>query len=142
MVLDRVFEIMFARFRRRYGEAQLRFAWGQAASATSGFLVLPIAAAVIVGTALSYGFVRLGTPDQHTHFGSLLGVLAMLSTFVLLRIRFKKYLVFPPTLSDIESPSDRKYIFWFRASTVTIFIVVCLAGYLLRRNGVSFMQGL
>jgi putative Mn2+ efflux pump MntP len=141
-ILDRVFELIFARFRRNLGDNQLEFAWRRAANAVSGFLVLPIAAAMLVLVTAVYALTGYGTPVDHRRYGQIAGVVVILLTFMMLHRRFKKYLFSPPVLTRAESREERLYVFWFRAVAIAIFILVCVIGFSLRKAGVHFIQGI
>jgi hypothetical protein len=140
--IDRIFEIIFARFRRQLGEAHLDFAWRRASSAVSGLLVLPIAAAMLLLTIIVYGVTRAGTAAQRTHVGELFAAITVLLVFALLKVRLKKYLSHPPPLPEAESADDRRYVFWFHTSVVAIFVLVCLVVFVLHASGVRFIQGI
>lgn len=142
IILDRVFELIFARFRRNLGDKQIEFAWRRATNTVSGFLVLPIAAAMLVMVTGVYALTGYGTPVDHGRYRQISGVVVVLLTFVFLNRRFKKYLYSPPMLTQRESREERLYVFWFRAVAVAIFVLVCVIGFALRKAGVHFIQGI
>lgn len=141
-MIDRVFQTIFARFRRELGDSHMEFAWRRAASTVSGMLVLPVAAIAIVLIIVLYAFTHAGSPSYRTHVGELFGVAGVVGTFAFLHIHFKKFLVLPPMLPEMESPADRSRVLWFRVLSIGVFVVVCLIGLVLRMTGFAFMDGI
>jgi hypothetical protein len=56
--------------------------------------------------------------------------------------RFRKYLSAPPDLPSDESRTETHLVYWFRAFSVGLVFIAWLTGFLLRRAGLSFLQGL
>lgn len=140
-ILDKVFEVLFARFRREMGEANLESAWRRASFRVSTFVGWPLAVTLVMLMAVFYAVVAVGSPPEHKRWGQLIaGVLGVLLSLRLDR-RFRKYLAAPPKLSAEESPLERRLVFWFRTTCYAVFGLVCLVGFLLRENGVQVLQG-
>lgn len=141
-MLDLVFRIIFARFRRELGDSHLEFAWRRATATVSGMLVLPVAAIAISLTVALYAVTQAGSPTYRMHVGELLGVIGVVGTFLSLHVHFKKFLTLPPELPEVESLADKRRVLWFRVLSIGTFIVVCLIGFALRKAGFAFMQGI
>ena len=93
-ILDHVFRLVFARYHRETGNRSVDSAWRSATNKVCGYLVLPVAAALIA----------------------------------------------PPALPAEESSAETRFLFWFRA--IGAFAATCVLGFLLRRAGAEFLQGL
>jgi len=141
-LIDRIFEILFARFRRQLGESRLDFAWRRAINAVAGLLVLPIVAETLLLTIIVYGLTGAGTAAQRTHTSGLFAVVTGLFIFASLMIRLRKFLSHPPRFPEAESADDRRYVFWFHVSAVAMFVFTCLLGFVLHAAGVRFIQGI
>lgn len=129
--MDRVFVVIFARYRRKLGDAEIDAAWRIASNRVTSFIVLPIAALVVVTTLLLYWFEGIQSSISQ-HDKSLTQVVAVLVGLVLiifLEKRFKKYLLSPPVLAVKESIEDGMLVVKFRIISVGIFLGVCLLGY-------------
>jgi hypothetical protein len=141
-MFDRVFQIIFARFRRQYGDSNLEFAWRRATTTVSGYLVLPIAGAVIVVVMLIYALTGAGTIAQHLEYGQVVGVILWLCSFALLRRRLKRFLSRPRVLIQEEALSDARYVFWFRIGTAALFALACVVGSILHGAGRHLLRGM
>lgn len=131
--LDRVFLVVFARWRRKKGSSNLESAWFNASYRVSTYISWPIAAAALILVALAYTLFRTGSPAAHKHIVQIIGVIAWLLVGFLLDRRFKKFLYDPPALTHDESTSDKQLVLRFRAISLGVFAVTCLVGYLLHR---------
>jgi hypothetical protein len=141
-IIDKVFQVVFARYRRKLGDSNLESAWRRAINTVSGYLVLPVAAAVLVLIAMTYSYMGTGTPNEHKQTGQIIAGTAGVVIFYLFRRRFRKYLSFPSVLASLEARADTRLVFWFRATAVGIFALTCLVGFLLHQAGFRFLQGL
>jgi hypothetical protein len=139
--VDTVFRIVFARYRRKFGELKFDSAWFRASYAVSTYVSWPIAAATWVGVMLAYAIIRAGTPIEHKRWGQFAGAVAWLIVSAWLDHRFKTYRLHPPALAAEESPAEKQLVFRFRAVSIAVFAWVCLVGFLLHRMGVEFLQG-
>lgn len=135
--IDRVFLTVFARYRRKLATSSGNSAWVRAVGKTTGFLILPLTAAVFVLIELVYLFTGWGTPADHLNWGKATSVATWLATAFLLQARFTKYLRDPPSLPAEESPSDRRIVLWFRVVSAGIFVAVCVTEFLLGGTGAS-----
>jgi hypothetical protein len=136
-LLDRLFVVVFARYRRK--DSNLESAWLRAANRVSGYLVLPVAAATLVLIAIVYSFMQTGTPIEHKRTGQIFTGVAGVLIFYMLNRRFRQYLSVPPALPSLETRTDTQLVFWFRLISVGIFILACLTGFLFHRAG--YLQG-
>jgi hypothetical protein len=141
-MLDQVFKTIFARFRRELGDSHLEFVWRRATGVVSGMVVLPLAAVAIIVIAVVSGLTKTGSPASRMHLGELIGIVEVVGALVLLRVHFRKFLVFPPKLPEVESSADARRVLWFRVFSVAIFVLVCLMGLVLRKAGFQFIQGI
>jgi hypothetical protein len=138
-MLDRVFLVFFARWRRKKGSCNLESAWFNASYRVSTYISWPLAAAALILVALAYAVFGTGSPTDHKHTGQIIGVIAWLVAGFLLDRRFKKFLNDPPALTHEESASDKQLVFRFRAISLGLFAVTCLVDYLLHRA--QLLQG-
>lgn len=134
-ILDKVFQLIFARFRRKYGDSQIEFAWRRASYRMTIYTCLTVCACVAIFMVGGYSLLKIGTPAEHRRWSGIAAGIIGLITSVLLDRRFKKYLISPPPLSAIETNEEARYIFNFIAASFGIFVLTCLAGYLLHRAG-------
>jgi hypothetical protein len=134
-ILDRVFQVIFARYRRKLGESNLESAWRRATNRVSGYLVLPIAATAGALVLMMYAFTGAGTAAEHKRSVQMITVVAGVVVFYLLDQRFRKYLQTPPALPSVEARADTQLVFWFRVIAVGIFALTCLVGFFLHQAG-------
>jgi len=140
-ILDKVFEVLFARFRRQMGDANLEAAWRRASLRVSASVGWPMVASLVMLMAIFYAVVAVGSPPEHKRWGQVIaGAIGVLIAMSLDR-RFRKYLAVPPKLSAEESPLEARRVFWFRAVCYAVFGGICLIGFLLRESGVQVLQG-
>ena len=141
-MLDKVFQIVFARFRRRLGDSRVEFAWRRASTTVSGYLVLPIAAVAAILVAIGYAATGAGTHAEHGRTGQFLAMGTTVLVAVLLDRRFRRFLLVIPLLTPEESREDARCLFRFRVATIGIFVLACAAIFALHRLGVGFFHGL
>lgn len=136
VILDRVFEVVLARFRRQMGDAHLEAAWRRASLRVSAWVGWPMAATLVMLTALFYAVAAVGSPPEHKRGAQLIA--GALGVVIAMRLegRFRKYLADPPKLSAEESSSEARLVFWFRAVCYSVFGGICLIGFLLHESGV------
>ena len=136
-IIDRVFLVVFSRFRRKVGDSDIDAAWRGASNRVTGFLVLPIAAFMVLLTLIFYWIRGIEAPiDQRAKFITQVGAVVIgLVIVVLLERRFKKYLSVPPALSSRESLGEKRLVFRFRTIAVSVFVLICLLGILWREMG-------
>jgi hypothetical protein len=135
--IDRVFEVTFARWRRKLGDSNLESAWRRASNSISGLILFPTAA-IVIPLALSvmammhrsYSPVVKGTIQ-------IVGVMIWFLVSFLLDRRFRKFLIRPPQLDSEESFVDKRLLMRFRVTCIGSFVVFCFGGWLLHRSGVS-----
>ena len=135
-ILDRVFLIVFARYRREKKGSNLESAWYAANYKVSMYVTWPIAAAAVVLIAIIYSLVSLGTQADHKKMAQIVAVIAWVVAAVSLDRRFRKYLYDPPPLIPEESISDRQLVFRFRSVLFGAFVLTCATGMLLHLAGV------
>ena len=140
-MLDRVFLVVFARYRRKKGDSSLESAWHVASYKVSAYISWPIAAITLVFVVVAYTLVRAGSPIDHKRFGQILAVAAWLIAAFLLDRRFRKYLADPPALSPEESRIEKQLVLRFQALSFAIFAMTCLIAFLLHHAGFRFIQG-
>jgi len=141
-VLDKVFEILFARLRRKTGDSDLERSWRSASNRVAGYLALPFGAGAVVLEVVVYAVSPEGTRIEHRHWGQVIAWIAGMMAILLLSRRFRKYLSAPPALSAAESHADKRLIFWFRTLSFGSVALTCVIGLLLHHAGFRFLQGL
>jgi len=139
--LDRVFQVVFARYRRKAG-INLESAWRRAANRVSGYVVFPVASVTFVLVMAAYLLTSSGTPVEHKRTGQIIGGLAVGVVAYLMDCRFRKYLSTPQALPSSEARTDTQLYLLFRIVAVGIFILTFLLGFLLHQAGFGFLQGL
>jgi hypothetical protein len=139
--MDRVFLILFARCRRKKGDANLVSAWQRANYEVATYISWPISAITLVLVLMGYAVLRAGSSADHKDFAKIAGVIAWLVVAFLLDRRFRKYRLAPPKIALDESPDEKHLVFRFRAIAFGVFAFTCLFGLLLHHLGVKFMRG-
>ena len=139
ILLDRVFEVLLARWRRKLGDSKLELAWKRANFKMSGYLLPPVATVTMLLVSASYLFLRTGSFVEHKRAVQIIGVGIWFGMSMMLERRFRKYLVDPPAVPAEESSEDRRFLLEFRVTTLGTFLLMCLAGFLLHRAGVRLL---
>lgn len=139
--LDRVFQVVFARYRRKAG-INIESAWRRAANRVSGYVVFPVASVTFVLVMAAFLLTNSGTPVEHKRTGQIIGGLAVGLVAYLMDWRFRKYLSTPQALPSSEARKDTQLYLWFRIVAVGIFILTFLLGFLLHQTGFRFLYGL
>jgi hypothetical protein len=140
-MLDKVFLVVLARCRRKRNGSDLASAWYSATYKVAAYVSWPVAATTLVLVAVVYSVLRTGSPMEHKRIGQIAAVLAWLVTAFLLNRRFRKYLYDPPMLKHEESRDEKRLVFRFRAISVGLFAIVCLAGVWAHHAGFRLLQG-
>jgi hypothetical protein len=121
-VLDRVFLLVFSRYRRKKGGDRIEAAWRGASSKVLGYLVPPICGLVTVPTVALYSFLGGGTKLQYRYWGQIGAISVIVLIGFCLDRRFKKYRSSPPLLSHEETPVEARLLLYFRAGALGIFL--------------------
>ena len=137
-LLDRVFEVVFARYRRALGDSNVSSAWRRASNKVSAYVAWPVLATVGTLTIAIYSMAGIGTPTEHKGTGQVIAVIAGIATAMLLDRRFRKYLMKPPVLATEESNSEARLVFWFHACAIGIFALAGCVFALLHVAGFNF----
>jgi hypothetical protein len=137
-MLDRVFEVIFARYRRDLGDSNIESAWRRTSNKVSAYVAWPVVAVSAALTVMTYSLLGIGSPIEHKRSVQLIAVFAGLAVAVMLDRRFRKYLATPPPLASEESHIEAQFALWFHASAIGSFILTCCVGFLLHRAGFSF----
>ena len=135
-ILDTVFQLIFARFRRRYGDSQIEFAWRRASyrmAIYTSWTVCALTSILVIG---GYTFLKIGTAADHKKVVGIAAGVAVMITAIQLDRRFKKYLASPPPLSPKETPNEARYISYFCVVSVGVLLLVGLILYLLHKDGI------
>lgn len=136
-IIDKFFELMFARFRRNTGDSQIAFAWTRASYRTTVFILLPVCGCVALTVLCYYSLFKIGTPAELKRSLTIAAAPVGLIVSVLLDRRFKKYLVSPPLVQPRESRAETRYIRLFSAGSLAVFGLICLAAYMLHEVSLS-----
>lgn len=139
--IDRVFQVVFARYRRKMGDSNLKSAWRLATNKISGYFIFPVAAAAFVLIAIARVFMgtetSVGNRDTVQIVACIIGVIA---GYILDR-RFRKYLAVPPALVSPEPHADARLVFWFRMISIGILVLAGVGGFIVRRTNPNWLQG-
>jgi hypothetical protein len=138
-MVDRVFQVIFARYRRQLGETRLEAAWRRATNTVSAYVAWPVVAASAAVVMGAYSLLGAGAPAQHKRLVQVVAVASGLLTAFLLDRHFKQYLSAPQALAYEESHADAQLVFRFHAICIGIFVTTCALGYALHRAGVKFL---
>jgi hypothetical protein len=133
--LDRVFQVVFARSRRKLGDANIESAWRTAKSAILGYIGWPVAAASAASVMAFYALLGVGSPAQHRLSIQVAAAGGAVAIALVLDRRFRKYLSAPPPLAPEESSLETRSVLWFRTVSIGVFILTCLVGILLHIAG-------
>jgi hypothetical protein len=139
-IVNKLFCIIFARYRRKLGDLNIESAWFQANSKVTAYLGSPIIAAEFLIFLILYFPLIKGTA-----FDSKPAILA-LSTAICLLVAysigrgFRAYLSDPPRLDAAETSAETRFIFWFRAVSIGLFCSSCLVAFAVHRAGFPFIR--
>ena len=133
--LDRIFLIVFARYRRKLGGGSERFAWRQASNKMGWYLIWPTVSITAVLISVAYSVARLGLGAEYRRLMQIAGVVAVLWVAFALDRHFRRYLLAPPRLSPVESPHEARLLFWFRIISICTFVLTGLLAFGLARAG-------
>lgn len=139
--LDTFFILLFARYRRRVGDAQIQTAWRRACSDVWWASALAIGGMVFIGIWIWYALTRMGTPHDHREWAVYGGVGAYIIFMTLLKRRFRKFLVDVPQMPTIESASDARYIRLSRFVLNAIAVAIGVAVWILQRQHLAVLKG-
>jgi len=142
-LIDKIFLVVFARYRRKVGESNLESAWRSASNKVSGYVAIPIVAVFLILIMATFSLKRIGAPiDSSTQRAAqfVAGVSAVVIAVILDR-HFKRYLLEPPGLASEESESEKRLVFIFRVIAIGMFVLACLTGLLLHETGSRLSQG-
>ena len=139
--LDKVFEVVFARFRRKMGDRNLEAAWRRASIRVLTYVGWAMAAVLIVLLAVFFTYFAVDVPPEHKRWGQMLAAAVGVLISILLDRRFTKYLAAPPQLSQQESSIDALLVLRFRAACYAVFAIVCVVGFLLHESGARILPG-
>jgi hypothetical protein len=135
--IDDVFKIVYARFRRRFGEVRRRAAWNRACYELTGYLSWAAAGATFLVLFVTTNLIRLGSPSDHRRWGMILAGGIMVFVSVSLSRRFRPYLEQPPFLGAAESTAERWLVWRLRALSLGIFALVVVIALICRHFGVG-----
>lgn len=134
-IVDRIFVVVFARYRRKMGDGAISIAWNKARSNLLGYLIFPIVALTSVLVLVLYyvNGLRLPLDKQDRLIAQIVVGVVVLGLNVFLKRRYRSYLAMPPSLSPREPPNDSRVLLLFRAGSVGFFLAICLLGFALYR---------
>jgi hypothetical protein len=135
-IVDKVFQVLFARFRRKLGDVNIEFAWQRASNTVSGYLALPSAAVAAMLVTLYYSVTGTGVHADHKRVAQMLAVAITLAAAVLLDRRFKRFLSPASPLTPQEAQGETRCLFWFRAIAIAIVVIACAVLLVLHFAGV------
>lgn len=139
--LDTFFILLFARYRRRLGDAQIETAWRRACSDVWWARALVSCSLVVVGIFVLYALTGMGTPKEHQQWVLYGGIGGYVVTIATLRRRFRKFLVEVPQIRATELVSDTRYVRLFRIMLYSIGSVIVMAIWILRKQHLAVLKG-
>ena len=139
--LDKFFILLFARYRRRVGDAQIEAAWRRACSDVWWASALVSCSLVVVGIFALYALTGIGTPKEHQQWVLYGGIGSYVMTIALLRRRFRKFLVDVPQITTTEFVSDTRYVRLFRIMLYSIGGAIVIAIWVLRKQHLAVLRG-
>jgi len=135
--IDRVFEVTFARWRRKLGDSNLESAWRRASNSFSSLILFPTAAIVLPLALFGMAMMHRGYSPAVKRTIQMVGVLVWFLVSFLFDRRFRKFLVSPPRLDSQESFVDKRLLMRFRGACIGSAVASCFGGWLLHRFGMS-----
>lgn len=139
--LDKFFILLFARYRRRLGDAQIETAWRRACSDVWWASAPVSCSLVVVGIFSLYALTGMGTPKEHQQWILFGGIGGYLVTIALLRRRFQKFLVEVPQITTTEFVSDARYVRLFRIMLYLMGGAIVMAIWMLRKQHLAVLRG-
>jgi len=134
-ILDKFFQLMFARFRRKIGDSQIDFAWTRASYRTTIFTAIPVCGCAALIAIGCYSLLKIDSPEEQKKIVGVAAGSAILLTSFFLDRRFKKFLTSPPPVQLQESDAETRYIWVFYFCSLGAFALTCLMAYVLREAG-------
>jgi hypothetical protein len=134
-IVDRLFEIIFSRYRRKLGESNIESAWYQASNRVTAYISSPILAVEFLILVVVYFPVIRGTVLDSRSALLLTGTgIFLIASFIVGR-GFRRFLTNPPSLVSEETRSDTRFVFIFRAVSFGTIGAVCLVAFALHKGG-------
>ena len=136
-VIDRVFLVIFARYRRKAGTTGIESAWRSASNKVTGLLILPLVSLGTVMTLAVYSFKGIGAHIDGTVMRAIqaVGGVAIVVIAMMLDRRFKEFLLAPPEVSAAEAPDERRLVFSFHVIGAGAFICTLMLSWLWSQIG-------
>jgi hypothetical protein len=141
-VLDRVFDIMFARYRRKMGDSDIIAPWRLARNTVAGYVASAFTGLTVVLVLVVGSSAGIGAKADHRHWAQITAVLTWIIVATWLNRRFQSVLIRPALLAPNESHEEKYLVFKFRAICIVLLFAVAVLGFLLRKVGVSAFRGL
>jgi cytochrome b561 len=128
-VVDQVFVVWFARYRRRFGDTRLRSAWRAAAYRASGYVLTWTVASVLLAACALRSLQGRESPVSKEFASAIMIVGFVLVALVVFRLdrRWEHFFANPPALTDAESPRERSLVTLFRGLGAGCFILAAVA---------------
>jgi membrane protease YdiL (CAAX protease family) len=134
-ILDRLFRILFARYRRKLGDSNLEAAWYRASNDLAMYIGSPILALEFAIFVILYIPLIKDSAFDSRQTVLIVGSAIFFACAYSLGRGFRKYLSDLPTLEAGESASDSRFISWFRAVSLGLFGLVCVSAFALHKAG-------
>ena len=139
-IVNKLFCIIFARYRRKLGDLNIESAWFQANSKVTVYLgSLVIAAEFLIFLVLYFPLIRGTAFDRKPAIVALGTAICLLVAYSVSR-GFRAYLSDPPRLDAAETSADTRFIFWFRAASIGSFGSSCLLAFAMHRAGFPIIR--
>jgi hypothetical protein len=135
--VDEVFKVLYARFRRRYGETRRKTAWDLATYRLISYLAWGVAGAVGVVMIVTGAFIPAGSPAEHRRWGMYLAGCVAVVVIISIHRHLKPYLDQPPVLTATESKAETWLVRRFRALSFGFFALAAAIGLLCKHFGIS-----
>jgi hypothetical protein len=130
-----LFQILFARYRRKLGDSNLEAAWYRASNDLAMYIGSPILALEFAVFVLLYVPLIKGSALDSRPLILMIGAAVFFACAYSLGRGFRKYLNDLPKLEASESASNSHFISQFRAVSLGLFGLVCVLAFALHKAG-------
>jgi hypothetical protein len=141
-VLDRVFDIVFAKYRRKMGDSDIIAPWRLARNTVAGYVASAFTGLTVVLGLVVGSSAGIGAKEDHRHWAQIIAVITWVIVATWPNQRFKSVLICPALLTPNETREEKWLVFKFRAICIVLLFGVAVLGLLLRKAGVPAFQGL
>lgn len=134
-ILDKLFGIIFARYRRKLGDSKIESAWYQASNKVVAYIGSPILAVEFLIFAIIYFPLVKGSVFDNKRSIVIMGTTIFLVVAYSLGRGFRAFLADPPVLTSTEAPAETRFVFWIRIISFGMSGAACLVAFTLHKAG-------